>query len=461
LNSVEHYDPPTNGFRTFIIVWATQSISLVGNGITFFATIIWLTQVQYPDPDQKAQLGLAISLVSLAAVIPIVFGAPLAGAWADRHDRKRTMIAMNLASGIVSLLVGTLMFTHTLQLWMLVAITVVDSIFGSFHAASFDTSYAMLVPDAKLPRANGMMQTIFPLSSVLAPSLAAGIISLPSLARQGAISGQLGDWLRAFSDGTSLALTVDAITFFLMGLVLIFLHVPSPQRSDLYHSSGKRKSIWEDVREGATYILHRRSMLWLLGTFAVANFASSGMGVFTPLVVKFNLAPDWSARGFTFETALALLGAAAGVGELLGGIFISVWGGLKKGRVYGVLVPMILEGFAQVAFGLSSLIYLTAVAQFVRLATFPIMGAHSQAIWQSQTPRALQGRVFSVRRLIAQFTQPLSTLVAGITGGVFNPGIVMAVLGGILILFCLAQLFNPYLLRIEEASASSARAVAT
>jgi hypothetical protein len=87
---------------------------------------------------------------------------------------------------------------------------------------------------------------------------------------------------------------------------------------------------------------------------------------------------------------------------------------------------------------------------FAAAVMVPIMNAHSQAIWQTQTPRELQGRVFAVRRLIAQFTWPLSTAIAGIVGGMFNPGAVVAVLGGILVLFCVGQMFNPYLLRVED-----------
>ena len=78
------------------------------------------------------------------------------------------------------------------------------------------------------------------------------------------------------------------------------------------------------------------------------------------------------------------------------------------------------------------------------------MNSHSQTIWQTQTPPELQGRVFAVRRLIAQFTWPLSTAMAGWAGGLFDPGMVVAVLGVILTVFCIAQLFNPYLLRVED-----------
>lgn len=42
------YQPPPNGWRTFLIVWATQSISVFGSDLTFFALSIWLTQTLYP-----------------------------------------------------------------------------------------------------------------------------------------------------------------------------------------------------------------------------------------------------------------------------------------------------------------------------------------------------------------------------------------------------------------------------
>lgn len=94
---------PPNGFRTFVIVWITQSISVFGSALTIFAINIWLTQTLYPLPEQKPQLALALSAVNLAFALPVVFGAPIAGAWADRHDRKHTMIVMDFISGLLSL----------------------------------------------------------------------------------------------------------------------------------------------------------------------------------------------------------------------------------------------------------------------------------------------------------------------------------------------------------------------
>ncbi len=445
------YQPPANGFRTFLIVWATQSVSVFGTALTFFAATIWLTQDLYPRPEQKPELALALSAMGIIFMLPTVFAAPIAGAWADRRDRKRTMIAMDFASGCVSLVLAGLLLQNALQLWMLLVLIFIYSFLGAFHSAAFDTSYAMIVPEAQLPRANGMMQMMWSLSNIVSPAIAALIISVPSLARQGLIPGDLGLSLGRLTSGTSLAISVDAITFFLAAGVLPFLFIPSPKQSDAPSSSGGAKnSLWADVKVGALFIWRRRPILWLLGTFTLANFITSPVQVFIPLIVKFNLAPDWMPRGFTYETALAFLSSIGGIGGVLGGILISAWGGLKRRRVYGVIGGMIVAGLAQVVFGFSNWIYLTAAMAFLDQAMNPIMNAHSQAIWQKQVPHELQGRVFAVRRMIAWFTIPLSTAMAGFVAGVFNPGWVMGLLGAVLVLFCIGQLFNPYLLRVED-----------
>ncbi len=445
------YEAPPNGWRTFLIVWVTQSISVFGSALTFFAITIWLTQVLYPLPEQKPQLALAISFTSLAFALPTVFAAPIAGAWVDRHDRKLTMMSMDALNGILSIVIMMLIVTSAMQLWMLMVILLVAASIGVFHGAAFDTSYAMIVPEKQLPRANGMMQTIWSLSGILAPVIAATIISLPTLARQGLLPGPFANALAQLQSGTALCIAIDAITFFAAAGTLVFLYIPSPKRTDLLQADGvTKKSFISDIKDGALYIWHRRPMLWLLLTFAMANFVASPTQVFLPLINKFNLAADWTAKGFTFESSFALISSVAAVGGLVGGIFISAWGGLKRRRVYGVIIPMIIEAVAQIIFGLSGMLYVAAACLFTATAMSPVMNAHSQAIWQTQTPRELQGRVFSVRRVIAQFTWPLSTVMAGVLGGLFNPGYVVAALGAILLVFCVAQLFNPYLLRVED-----------
>ncbi len=435
------YTPPANGFRTFLIVWITQSISVFGSGLTVFALNIWMITDLYPLPSQKPELALAISATSLAFALPTVFLAPLAGAWADRHDRTRTMLVMDFFNGLVSLTLMVAVFTHALQLWSLVLLDALAASIGAFHGAAFDTSYAMLVPKEQLPRANGMMQTIWSLAGVLTPGIAAAIISVPKI-----VPG--GSWL-AKIPGASLAMGLDAFTFFIASATLLFLFVPSPHRADM-EAGQPKKSILADVKEGAQFIWRRRPMVWLLASFAVANLISGTIGVFTPLLIKFNLAPDWTAHNFTLETALALLGTAGSLGGVVGGVAISAWGGLKKRRVYGVLGSLLFGAAMITLVGLSTTFFFSAVLFFLAEATIPLANAHSQAIWQSQTPNELQGRVFAVRRVIAQFTWPFSTAIAGVLAGAFNPGYVLAGLGFAEVIFFVFMFFNPVMLRVED-----------
>ncbi len=435
------YTPPANGFRTFLIVWITQSISVFGSGLTVFALNIWMISDLYPLPSQKPELALAISATSLAFALPTVFLAPIAGAWADRHDRKRTMLVMDFVNGLVSLTLMLAVFTNTLQLWSLVILDFLAASIGAFHGAAFDTSYAMLVPKEQLPRANGMMQTIWSLAGVLTPGIAAAIISIPRLVPGGSLLAKI--------PGASLAMGLDAVTFFIAAATLLFLFVPSPHRADM-EAGQPKKSMWADVKEGAQFIWRRRPMVWLLASFAVANLISGTIGVFTPLLIKFNLAPDWTAHNFTLETALALLGTAGSLGGVVGGVVVSAWGGLKKRRVYGVLGALLFGAAMITLIGLSTTFYFSVVLFFLADATIPLANAHSQAIWQTQTPNELQGRVFAVRRVIAQFTWPFSTVMAGVLAGAFNPGYVLAGLGFVQVIFFALMFFNPVMLRVED-----------
>src|SRR5437899_1077586 len=113
-------------------------------------------------------------------------------------------------------------------------------------------------------------------------------------------------------------------------------------------------------------------------------------------------------------------------------------------------MAVLLTRMAIVVFGLSRLLFVAAAAAVSFSVMSTLLNAHSETIWQTQTPRELQGRVFSVRRLIAQCTLPVGAISAGSLAGHFDPGHVLAALGTLLVLFCAAQLFNPYLLRVED-----------
>lgn len=421
------YEPPPHGFRTFVVVWATQSVSFMGTAVAWFALTVWLSQ----QSQTQEELGARLALIGLVGALPPVFAAPLAGAFVDRHDRKQTMLVCDVLSGLLALGIAFLLGVDRLTFPLLVGAQFLLPLIGAFHSAAFDTSYAMLLRDEQLTRANGMMQTIWSMSSIVAPGLAALLITLPT--------GVVG------------TLLADAATFFAAALTLVFLDIPSPHHADLGTTSRPRQSYWADIKEGGRFIWDRRPILWLLATFAISNFGATAMFVLEPVVVRFQLAPDAARLGLEFAATLAIIQTAGGIGGVTGGVLISAWGGLKQRRVYGVLIPIALAGILQVAFGLSTWVYVSAAIVFLIVFMVPIMNAHSQSIWQTQTPRELQGRVFSVRRLIAWVFNPASTALAGIlTARGMEAGTIIAALGVLIIVWCVANLFNPQLARVDD-----------
>lgn len=437
---------PRQGWRTFVVLWATQSCSLVGTQVTFFALNIWLAQGLYPDPAQKKALALALSANGFAYALPTVTGALLGGVAADRHDRRRIMQLANFANAIVAFAIVALLASGRMTLPLLLPLTALYALCGAFHASSFDTSYAMLVPRERLPRANGMMQSVWALSALLAPGIAAALVGV-----FGAHARATAGAPAALGRGAALAVAVDAATFVIAGLVLARLTLPRVERAP--RDDGARPNLAADLREGWAFVFAHRPLLMLLGAFAVANLVFASLGVFQPLLVKFRYAADAAAHGFSFEAALAWLATVGAAGGVAGGVIVSAWGGLERRRVYGVLAPMAISAAMLIGVGLARALFVAAGALALAEGMIPFVNAHSLAIWQVRTPLALQGRVFAVRRLIAQFTFPLGTLLAGSLAASLDPGVALAVLGVALALGAGGLALHPAMRHIEPESA--------
>jgi len=170
-------------------------------------------------------------------------------------------------------------------------------------------------------------------------------------------------------------------------------------------------SLLQEAAYGWKYIVARRGLFGLLMVFAATNFLSSLWNPLLPPMVLEMSSPQ----------ALGYLGSVVGVGMLIGTLVMSTWGGPKR-RIHGVLGFLMISGVFEALLGLRPSLVLMAVAGFGAMFTLPIVNGSSQAIWQSKVAPDVQGRVFSVRRMIAWSAMPLAYLVAGpLADRVFNP----------------------------------------
>jgi hypothetical protein len=219
-------------------------------------------------------------------------------------------------------------------------------------------------------------------------------------------AGALLGWI-----GIEGIMLIDVVTFVVAISALFVIYIPQPP---VANSDSAPNSLWQDSLFGFRYIWRRPSLLGMQLIFFATNLLTMfGIALMVPMIL---------ARTNNNELVLASVQSISAVGGVIGGLLMSAWGGPRH-KVHGVLIGMILTGLlGQTLMGIGQGLVIWATAAFASQLIIPILNGSNQAIWQSKVPPEIQGRVFSVRRLIAQITAPLATAFAGpLADHVFEP----------------------------------------
>jgi DHA3 family macrolide efflux protein-like MFS transporter len=367
--------------RTFVIIWLGQVISIVGSSLTHFGLGVWIFQ-QTGD-------AMPFTLTVLFGSLPRVFLLPVAGSLADRWNRRWLMILADTGSALATLAVVLLLTTGRLEVWHIYLLSAVGAALGTFQQPAYQASITMLVPKKQLTRANGMLQTADALGGILAPALA------------GFLFVAIG--LRGI-------VLIDFVTYFFAVSALLLVRIPQPEVEPA--ADGQKGTVLRDVRFAWGYLVQRPGLLGLQLYYAAVNFFLSMVFVLSgPLVLS-----QHDARAF------GVVEMALGIGGLAGGLVASTWGGPKKHLIRAItggialyMVGILVAGLrihpAFPALGLAFNVFIVSIVQSL-----------SNAVWQMKVAPDVQGRVFSLRYMVATIITPLAYLAAGpLTDQVFEP----------------------------------------
>lgn len=376
-------NPHSQGMKTFLVIWAGQTVSLLGSGLTAFALGVWVYQ----------QTGSVtrFALISFFAALPALLASPFAGALVDRWDRRRTLILSDAGAAVSSVGLFALLSLDALEIWHIYVLVGVASIFNSLQWPAFTASTTLLVPPAQYGRAAGMSQMGFALSQVAGPALGGVLLVTVGLR-----------WV----------ILIDFATFLVAVGTLLAVRIPSPAPEEGEDGAARvAGSLLSEIGYGWRYLRQRQGLLALLVLFGVVNFAIGMLqALLPPLVLSFATAP-----------VLGAVLSVAGVGMVVGTVVMSVWGGPERG-IRGIFAAIFLQGSILFLGGFRPNVWLIGAAAFLFLAATPIVVSCSQSIWQRKIPPALQGRVFSLRQVVALSTAPIAYAVAGpLADRVFEP----------------------------------------
>jgi MFS family permease len=387
----------SSDFRKF---WAGQTISNLGSSFTQWAVPILV----YDLTHSALNLGVATA----ATFLPfLLFGLPL-GAWMDRVDRKRAMIALDSLNAVVILSIPLVATFGDLNVWLIYAVTFIQStIFIAFSAGEF-AAIPSLVSNEDLVTANGRIQASYSAAQVAGPLLAGALLSVLPLT-----------WVLTFDAGSF------AISALSLSLVRRSFNVAGDETRE-------RRSILHDVREGLRYVLSHPVLRNISVMMALINFV--GATTYTQLVLFANERLDASKR------EIGLLFAAGSAGVVVTGLLA---GRLRKRFSFTALAMtslMLMGGCTIIFAGMRS--YWASLPFWAAAGGLGILfNINTGSLRQAIVPNHLLSRVLSIAGVLAWSAIPAGALIGGwVISATGNVALVYGVIG--ILTICIAAFFR-------------------
>jgi len=402
---------PTRWRSVFVAIWTGQAFSLFGSQLVQFALVWWLTQT--------TGSATVLAGATLVALLPQILVAPIAGALVDRWNRRWVMVFADGGIALATLGLALLFAFGIARVWHVYLALLVRSVGGAFHWPAMQAATAMMVPDRHLARIGGLNQSLFGLASIVCPPL--GAVLLEVLPIHGVVA-------------------VDVATAFLAIPPLLLLQLPSPRRDP---AAAGRPSFFADFRAGLRFVLGWRALLAIIVAAAAINLFASPAVSLMPLLVTRHFG------GGVIQ--LAQLQSLFGVGVVLGGVLLGVWGGFKR-RIVTVMSALFLEGIGFAAMGglPAAQFWLAVGAAGVVGVMNSISNGALTAVIQAAVPHEMQGRVMSILISGATAASPLGLAAAGPLADRFGVPLWYVLAGAVMVAVSLLFFAVPGFLHLGE-----------
>ena len=356
--------------RDFKVLLSSQGVSALGDAVSFTALPLVVLAL--------TGSGLAMGVVATLQTLPDLALAMIAGALADRNDRKRMMFLADAGRAILTALIpiSAILAGPTMAVILIVAAPM--SMLRSFFRAGYISSVPALVGRSQVGRANSFFEAIYSVGFIVGPAIA-GVL--------------------ATTIGPGPTLAIDAASFAVSALGLLFV------RRDLRAPiDGHRGPLLADIREGIDFILAQPTLRVVILFWGTVSVVSAPLVTALAVYVTRDLRLPASALG-------AIL-AAYGVGTVSGALVTARSGHrrpapiLLGGTVVTGAMLIVMAGTASIPFFLASAV-VAGVAQSIVLLTYITLRTNL-------SPDELLGRIGSTARTISLGLQPFGLLVGGV-----------------------------------------------
>lgn len=378
----------------FSAFWLGQAISMFGDRIHQLAlgALVYATTGSY----------VAFGLVFLMAAIPNLVLGPIAGAFVDRWDQKRVMIASDLLRALLVLLVPVVASIDILLVYPMALLVTCVSLF-------FRPARAAVVPRIVRPEdllsANSALWTAESVADIVGYPIGAAFVAF--------VGAEL-----------ALAFWVDAATYVVSAVLISALVVPPVARAAATRVGSALGAFRAELSDGWQVMRSRPVLLQNTLVSAVAQLCIAAMFTLPLPYVE----QAFGDRYMQPVEAWGLLEAFIGVGNLVGGLAVGLIGvRLRKGRM--VVAGIVSMGISVIVLGMTTDLPVALAAAGVIGVTNLIYVVPTQTIFGEVTPEGFLGRVVAIRSSIVMGSMTLAMAVCSIAVAFFPVGSIIAVTG--------------------------------
>ncbi|WP_419871281.1 MFS transporter [Candidatus Pristimantibacillus sp. PTI5] len=381
--------------RTFLAVFSSYSLSLLGNTFHSIALNLWVLQT-----TGSAKLMSVVLITHL--VISMLFGS-FAGTVADRVDRRTLMWITDIIRFVLVAAIALLIFLPHIPFVFIVLLTGLVAFTGVFRTPAFQASLIEIVGKEQLTQAVGAI------------SISDNIIRISGFALGG---------IAVAAFGGAFAIAIDAATFLLSGLLLLFagkFPYKAPKDTAISKTSFKEdltagfRYVWNEPFAKAAVMLLPLIMFFFLSTF---------------MLIQVMAVQVWQAKPFIF----GLMEACIPLGYVIGSILIMRLDTKLKSRGKWIIGSMILMGPLFIAIS-----FMTAAAAALPLILlvgflFSFSTTIIFIVLRVAVEPAMQGRVFGLVGALTSVAPPIGLAVFSTLSDLYGPAFIIAASGAAMLL---------------------------
>ena len=378
--------------RNFRLFFTGQFISQVGNWLTLIAQTLLVLDM--------TDSGVAVGVLTACQFGPVLVLGPWAGLIADRSDKRRLLIAMQVAGGILALILYALVATDTVELWMIYVLAFALGMVTAIDMPARQSFVIEMVGPDEVPNAVGLNSAMYNSGRIIGPAAAGVTIATLGLAP---------------------AFLANAVSFVPVIVALVMM-----RPEELFRREPAVRGRGE-VRAGLLYAWREptlRSTLLLVGVLGMFGF---NFIVVLPLLAKFTFGGD--AGLYSLFTALMAFGSLSGALISASRSKPSAAMLVGSGLAFGGLV--LLTAVAPTPWMAAVVLVAVGMAMMLFMAT-------ANTTLQLNSDPAMRGRVMALYGLLFLGTTPVGGPVMGWIAETWGPRVGLAIGGSLSLVAALA-----------------------